>query len=71
MSEKWKKRPLNIEVDEISICEPEVTYDLECDGHLFIANGMVPHNCIVIDELSAVQQDTEALTACSQSSPCR
>lgn len=29
------------------------------------------YKCIIMDELSAVKQDTEALTACSQSSNCK
>lgn len=70
-----KRRKKDRETVKVRYCEPteleSVTYDIECEDHYFIANGISTHNCILFDEFSAFEYDTAAMTASSQSSPCK
>jgi len=67
----WRVKPFDAEIISIEEAGEEITYDLECEGHKFIANGLASHNCILFDEFSSFEMDTAAMTASSQSSPCK
>lgn len=71
IQDNWKIKPLDVEILSIEQGNIEDSYDIECEDHLFISNGIISHNCILFDEFSAFEYDTAAMTASSQSSPCK
>jgi len=58
-------------IRSIEEVEPDNTYDLELEGHKFIANGIVSHNCIFLDEFAFWDYASSVWTATADSSPCR
>jgi len=66
------KDEIGLTINKIEECTPEITYDVELDGdHLFIANGLVSHNSILLDEFAFVQGAENIWRATGESSPCR
>lgn len=47
---EWQNGVLPVRVTQIVEAAPVTTYDCELDGHLFVANGVLSHNCVFMDE---------------------
>jgi intein/homing endonuclease len=58
---------------DISQADSEITYDvsLESKDHLFISNGLVSHNCILLDEFAFWSEGSSAWGATADTTNCR